>query len=1262
MPSLQIISKVVGKKVSQAPDLKQSASKRKKSESDSGCTKSTSEFSHLKVGSKVKFPLSNKVVNGTLRFIGPTKFSSGLWCGIELSRPDGRNNGTVKGVKYFQCRFNYGIFVHAEKVISVEDGDIDSGKGHPTSQLVGKLRSKDSAESPVSKEKKRSHLNESDIVHSKLGACKEEKPHSSNEDSSRGKNRLEDFGALIESNIDTPLNNRDTENQVEGISSLSHTTEDGSNLDDKNNDMRAIIAAEVGVENSSLTIKIARSVSDDDDDKSLENVTKSEFEDGLLFYVTAHQTAPISQDDRHKSCPKLDICDSAEDIFTEENKCNTWPKYSKREIENLSEERFHNVPTKLRRRLSGIEKRIHLSHFRPPSPGSLKKSLSQSAVYPKENYVAYEECVVKKPRFLASLKRSVSNVTEYITNDPQASGERHVGKRWARREKTAPNLFGDDVVDEPHDEDKTGGLNKCSYLENRCSERDIHEERKNEVLECEDVPVKDAILDMSNSFVVIDDVDDQDEKETLEKAEPTENGVISLSSASLLEEDLVIIETVTSEKIALKDHDVCELSTVKDPAGNIECNDEPVLKNEEKPGNVIDRPQIVGKSSQEQAGVGLPQPAKSRLTKHLSHKKDKPVSKVIQGKTSSPVAVGSKESSSIIRPMSTRLSQSHVELSKKAETPRTSSDNNRGRLPKKLNKRVSDLVANFEKTKDGDVQQKGSRSNVDATSETNERKQLNFGKRREAANDKEIKSNNLRVTPRKTSQVNKEELAGKETLSKQYLKEDGKKKVHHSHKDTSTGNQGTSRGSTIATGRSGIPGYSKRNQKAPNDSSRKPSATPNCSALKQEKSDDASILSSRNERGVSIAEPSTKAHEEIKILKARCLDCEKQICDLKNGIDEKNLAMEAFIIVIKQYIQMFEEQSGKQRQLHHDNRQLVNELKCQTNLTASNVEKCRYLEKALANLTENHGQQIDELNVTHALETENLLDELNQKHQREMGQANTKFDKEISRLKDYHDDKISKLQSEHEAAMKSLKDDFEKAFNSKDQELSRTKEDITHQFKKEKEEICLEYEERLQDLKNRLASAEQQCHQFEVKSRELQFELDKDLESKIQGALAKYKDLPAELESLQAVIEMKNEDIKKSRAHNMELQKRLEDYYELEKKYVKLSHEKEAIDAALQNKVKCERQLSVEKESLQATLEKEARKVKRLSMEKEELMWKVSNANSSLSLSSPSLNIDLSATSNGFQSTPNTTRSLNRSLKTQSLYLPPLDDEDYTVL
>ena len=90
------------------------------------------------------------------------------------------------------------------------------------------------------------------------------------------------------------------------------------------------------------------------------------------------------------------------------------------------------------------------------------------------------------------------------------------------------------------------------------------------------------------------------------------------------------------------------------------------------------------------------------------------------------------------------------------------------------------------------------------------------------------------------------------------------------------------------------------------------------------------------------------------------------------------------------------------------------------------------------------------------------------------------------------------------------------------------------------------------------------------------------------------------------------------------------------------------------------RQLSVERESLAANLEKESRKVKRLSMEKEELMWKVNNSNS-LSLSSPSLNIDI-ASPNRLESTPCSSRSFTRSVKTQSLYLPTLDDEDYTVL
>lgn len=40
---------------------------------------------------------------GTVRFVGNTKFRDGIWVGLELESPAGKNNGEVQGVKYFSC-------------------------------------------------------------------------------------------------------------------------------------------------------------------------------------------------------------------------------------------------------------------------------------------------------------------------------------------------------------------------------------------------------------------------------------------------------------------------------------------------------------------------------------------------------------------------------------------------------------------------------------------------------------------------------------------------------------------------------------------------------------------------------------------------------------------------------------------------------------------------------------------------------------------------------------------------------------------------------------------------------------------------------------------------------------------------------------------------------------------------------------------------------------------------------------------------------
>ncbi|XP_076319467.1 uncharacterized protein LOC143230215 isoform X3 [Tachypleus tridentatus] len=53
---------------------------------------------------------------GILRFFGSVEFQTGIWCGVELFEPVGKNDGSVNGIRYFSCEDNYGIFAPVKKV------------------------------------------------------------------------------------------------------------------------------------------------------------------------------------------------------------------------------------------------------------------------------------------------------------------------------------------------------------------------------------------------------------------------------------------------------------------------------------------------------------------------------------------------------------------------------------------------------------------------------------------------------------------------------------------------------------------------------------------------------------------------------------------------------------------------------------------------------------------------------------------------------------------------------------------------------------------------------------------------------------------------------------------------------------------------------------------------------------------------------------------------------------------------------------------
>ncbi|XP_067663713.1 microtubule-associated tumor suppressor candidate 2 homolog isoform X3 [Haliotis asinina] len=368
----------------------------------------------------------------------------------------------------------------------------------------------------------------------------------------------------------------------------------------------------------------------------------------------------------------------------------------------------------------------------------------------------------------------------------------------------------------------------------------------------------------------------------------------------------------------------------------------------------------------------------------------------------------------------------------------------------------------------------------------------------------------------------------------------------------------------------------------------------------------------------------SSSEKEIGRLETLCESRTKELNIIKMQLKNSTQAFDAMSCLVKYLTQELDafscpflaEELGKAKEqlkeaeghiaeLDNHKSRLEEEISALTKSQGESTEEVNRLQKDITSLNEAHEKAIAQLKEEHETTVNDMKEAARKAETEYKAKAMDHHEHVISYMKDCHDRNVSDINLDHQRAIDSLRlshlEDIEKLRTKHDNQM----EELHKQHRDKLEDITHRFETIKMTLGDKVETLRGECEDLRLRAKISEEALLRDSDVKLQLALQPFRNLPAEIESLKLVIEMRNQEVQKLRKQNMELEKQLEELPIAKEKIDSLQKKSENLEAIINIKTDHEKQLHEKCQNLMRRCDKESKANKRLSMDYEQLMWKV---------------------------------------------------------